>query len=105
MLLSMLEAISEMLKDTKETEVKCAKIMLDKVIVGMSNKSTEALLTPEPIKIKSPKPSDKIELIMSANNTIADIRGAKDDTIVELDGKQMPWKEAIDKSFSNGRIV
>lgn len=42
--INMLEAISEMIKDTKETEVKCAKIMLDKVILGMKEKCKSKLV-------------------------------------------------------------
>ncbi len=46
MILNMLEAISEILKDSKESEVRCAKIMLNQIINGMKDEKMSSVCLP-----------------------------------------------------------
>ena len=111
MLVPMLEAIAEMLKDTKETEVKCAKIMLDKVIEGMKEKEAPFGLQPHPdvpsirdIQKRTVKKEGDVQIVVE-HGKITNVLNAREDTRIELDGKEYGWQETIGKSFSTGRVV
>ncbi len=112
MIINMLEAISEMLKDTKEVEVKCAKTMLDKVIEGMKNKNNPQVVLEQfstldnlqkkqvPVKVKN----NDVRIVVDGGK-VTSVENAKDDTQIELDGVVYPWKETIGKTFFHGRIL
>lgn len=127
MIINMLEAVSAMLEipDTEKVligyeKVKCAKIMLDKIIEGMKkDKSLDnsygkivdvARLTPieeakpNPTSAKRMPKQDEVEIMVDAG-IIQSIKNAKDDTMIELDGKALPWRKAIGMSFSKGKIL
>lgn len=124
MYVKMLEAVSEMLKmpvaSTICTErVKCAKLMLDKIIEGMQGDpscSTPTKQTKEQINAVAttaspPKPpvkrtpkEDEVEIMVDAG-IIKSIKNAKDDTMIQLDGIAYPWLKAIGRNFSEGKIL
>ena len=115
MIKNMLEAVSEMLAGEPEgvdqQSVRCAKIMLDKIIAGL-NKSENFYSEPFKDPIQLP-PKDKKYVSHNADNVkvvvehgiIKNIENASDDTKLELDGKIYPWKECIGKSFVQGKVV
>ena len=119
MIIDMLTGVSEMLRDTKEVEVKCAKIMLDKIIDGMLKENITVVDTTPKKASPKPKPQPgQVELEMQAaegkgeyriivdsQKRIKEIEGAMDTTMVELDGVPMTVKEAIGKTFVSGRIL
>lgn len=115
----MLQAISEMLKDTKETKVKCAKIMLDKIIEGrvIQDASPESLEDNIPSrksqKVTSPK-SNEPEYIVAVDQGILlsikyqtekGIEEAPDDLAIEVDGKITTYESAKGKKFQSGRVI
>ena len=129
----MLEAVSTMLTgdstedhSSSDARVNCAKIMLDKIIEGMkSDKDKKAITSmdyakaevkilaqdplpilkavPAPPEKREPKP-DEVEIMVDAGR-IKSIKNAKDNTMLQLDGKAMPWREAIGKSFTEGKVL
>jgi hypothetical protein len=110
MTIEMLEAISDMMKETKEIECKCAKVMLDKVITGLKKQHT-TLSTIAPIK-GSAKVTDNVvgdnqqyQVIVGSMQELIEIKGLGLEEIVEIDGKHMTYEQAIGKNFSSGRIV
>ena len=111
MIIPMLEAISSMMKDTKETEVKCAKIMLDKVIEGMKDKhiptvEIPTLIDTTPRQVLPPKlKKDDYQIIVDKNQKIVSIKNLPLDAKVELDGVVMTHQESLGKTFVSGKVL
>lgn len=125
MVIQMLEAVSEMLnlsleerRESINTNVKCAKLMLDKIIEGMRPLNIESL---EPITSITPKlkvspqkrPKDKVEIIADdhpmGGKMIKDIKGMEPGEMMEIDDGggwvKMSWEKAIGKKFISGRVL
>ena len=128
MIVNMLEAISEMIsidgpEDMKDvaTRVRCAKIMLDKVIDGLKEKPElmpafhykKALEAPE-VKIQNHK--EKVEpeyqinvehgkLIFMKINKNGEWVDAPHDTPMVIDEIVTTYGEAIGKPFQNGQVL
>lgn len=122
----MLEAVSLMLefKDTDEQmrtyeKIKCAKIMLDKIIEGMKDKPLKRVIvgggrTPEEaetnMKEVIPKPkkalpkAGEVEICVD-HGIIQSIKNAEEATMIQLDGKAYPWKTAVGMSFTEGKVL
>lgn len=134
----MLQAVSEMLKEgidykleEHKTQVKCAKIILDKIVEGLNTKpppdlsskvnwsyaptsyeqiekdypKPEPTLEPVPVKKKEKIPEGKYKIVKNANNRLVRIDGLPLDAMVELDGKAMTHEQARGKEFISGRIL
>lgn len=128
MYIKMLEAISEMVDIKGDTEVKealvrvrCGKSMLDKIIEGMKGDVDEMVKVPlvnekeaidksspvetqKPIDRKKKMSKDDVEITVD-NGKIKAIKNAKDNTMIELDGIPMHWKQALGKSFTKGKVL
>jgi len=129
MVVEMLEAVSEMMSLKNDDDavkamerVRCAKMMLDKIIAGMKK---ETLLSEKPQihtlnveehqgtlrKAEVPlnaKPAKSLESnvkIVVDKGKITSVLNATDDTKLELDGKVYPWTECIGKAFQTGRVL
>jgi len=130
MVLNMLKAVSKMLElsdsDTLEVvdvKVRCAQTMLDQIIQGMIDEAK--VITTVPLEIiKSPTAdvpiqpqpttstlpekraakAGEVEIMVDAGK-IKSIKNAQDDTMIQLDGIAYPWKRAIGRSFSEGKIL
>lgn len=122
MIISMLQGVSEMLKDTKEVEVKCAKIMLDKIIDGMCREDVKVVSSPtSPQKDKPkqghqppPQESNEPEYIVAVENGIllgikyqgeSGVEEAEFDLAIEVDGKITTYGAAKGNKFTSGRIL
>jgi hypothetical protein len=115
MVIDMLEAVKEMLNDSKETKVNCAEIMLGKIIEGM--KRTSYRIEELEVKIPPPTPqgkvrppkSDQYAIVPNDDGSIREIldpSGAPaKEGMIELDGKEYTFQEAIGKKFQSGRIL
>jgi len=115
---------------TSIAKVESAKIMLDKIIEGMKEKGMgssaftdffgntdfrklyEKTPTADTPNVASQRPKHparvakegKVEIMVDAG-IIKSIKNANDDTMLELDGRAMPWKDAIGKSFTEGKVL
>ncbi len=135
MIESILSAISEMLTEVEVVgtpssqtsvalieRVKCAKIMLDKVIEGMRKREEVATeynwnaewksAKPEgKIKIRETEPIEKIKekgeykIVVDGQNRIVRIDNLPPDAFVELDGVAMIHQAAIGKTFTSGKVL
>lgn len=109
MVIDMLEAISDMLNQSEEVKVQCAKLMLDKIISGLVKNPEEVekelKFNPPQNKKKVIPQQDQIAIVPNDDGTIKDIIGMDDDGKIELDGVVYTRKEAIGRKFQNGRIL
>ncbi len=126
MIINMLEAVSAMLEvkggAISASKAECAKIMLDKIIEGMKDKDTvfttndtapiQVIKQDEIVQVTPPSPPtpkrvpkpDEVEIMVDAG-IIKSIKNAKDDTMIQLDGIAYPWRKAIGRSFSEGKVL
>lgn len=107
MIVRMLEAVEEMLKEETNDRVVCARTMLSKIIDGM-REGEEVKIPSMPIKVDRPKRalSDKKEVQIAVDNgVVTNVLNATEDTRIELDGKIYTPAEAIGKTFKDGRIL
>lgn len=121
----MLKAINKMLSDSKDPEVKCAKIMLDEIINGLEGgfkfpkplqdilddeKDKPATAT-EVAKPKPPKPMIKkpekgqVKIEVGPDRRLTRVEGAEMDDKIMLDNKIMTVREAIGKTFNEARVL
>ncbi len=124
----MLQAVSTML-DCKgnsevlsfQTQVSCAKTILDKVIEGLDEGHSTRVIHPTVHEIldteaallakKEPErkpvltPDGQYKIVKDESDRIVRIDGLALDGAIELDGKVMSHKEAIGKKFTTGRIL
>lgn len=118
MVINMLEAVHEMLEEdlkiNMNVSVKCANIMLGKIIDGMKNNSesqtkqvimihTQEEKAPQR-KIKPPR-QDQYAIVLNDDKTIREIQGYPLEGLVKLDGKIMSHQNAIGKTFLTGELV
>lgn len=114
-------------KAPSSEKVECAKIMLDKIIEGMKEEEEPGNMQdimgihpellgnlPHP---NPPKPAEKSkpeskrvpkpdEVGIEVNNgLITKIINAKDNTMIQLDGKAYPWRKVIGMSFTEGKVL
>jgi hypothetical protein len=139
MIINMLEAVSAMLKMEATTQasterVKCAKLMLDKIIEGMKEDTPTAmgykggLVVPNlPHHIPQPNPPIPPEkaqpetgkkperhdvphpkepsIEVDEHRTITKVHNALPDTMIELDGKKYTPTQVIGMTFQKGKIL
>lgn len=130
MLINMLKAISTMLDlkgctlDNSKARVDCAKIMLDEVIKSMNEgqPTIPRLITPSVVEKEIDKTTKIIEemesgklseeeikkqprIVLDKDRKISAIENFPATGMIELDGKKMMAKDAIGKTFTNGRIL
>lgn len=120
MIKNMLIAASEMLEKSRDKNVKCAKIVIDNIIKGMADEIPPQLsFNDDDVKVKTNgideikkyqgpeirrehKPKGKIVV---KDGRIVEFEGLPLDAMVELDGVAMPHRDAIGKSFQNGKVL
>lgn len=116
-----LKAVSEMLKigsmglEEFKVQVKCAKIVLDKIIEGMEGikpippTGNFPLETIRPMRnypnVTETKHSSNFRIIVNDVGKIERIDGLPLDGLVELDGKKMTHTQSIGKTFTHGKIL
>lgn len=118
MYIKMLEAVSNMMADSKEIKVQCALTMLNKIIEGMRGdeqpifvpKNMEVITPTFPTvqanaKVPTGRPHPTEPTIEVEEGKIVRVHNAKADTIIELDGKKYSATEVVGKSFTKGRIL
>ena len=136
MVIKMLQAVSEMLEgdevngNASAEAVRCAKLMLDKVIEGMidEEKSNAPIplsdptihtditgkVIPEQHKPANEKTAaeklrakldEKAVQIVVDHGKITEVKNALPDTKIELDGKVYTPAECVGKSFEKGRVL
>ena len=134
MYIKMLKAVSEMLEgdslnDYKqwETQVRCAKLMLDKIIEGM-DEGVPKILTKDrianvqipttqpgqmievdknlnPIPQKDTPPVKEVSLEVNDKRRIVKVHNATPTTVVELDGKKYSPTQVVGMTFTKGKIL
>lgn len=122
MIIDMLEAVSMMLglslgekREPEDPNVKCAQLMLNKIIEGMKRdefipqliqRDLSVRITPP--KVKPPK-SDQYAIVPNDDGSIKEIldpSGFKAiEGRIELDGVEYTFAEVIGKKFQSGRII
>lgn len=105
-----------MMKDSKDVEVKCARIMLDKVIAGME-RDPKAGIPVEVFPAKEQKHREKSHdpeyMVHVEHGILLDIKcqgehgtvEAPLDLAIEVDGEITTYEKAKGKSFQTGRII
>lgn len=114
MIENMLRAISKMIANSKEPEVKCAKVIIDEIIVGMTKSPVVESAPEQPAPIQTKKSSEKEggRIEVGADGIIKSITGVSPDSFIELanrrdfgDAIRMKCSEAIGKPLKYGRLV
>ena len=118
MVTNMLKAISEMLENSKEEKVHCAKIMLDRIIEGME--STTVTLNGNTASTISNRPSTLTQGLESTNPVYTIevdpaskvLKWIKRDGVIlpptqlmMIDGKQLPYSKAVGMKFNDIKVV
>lgn len=119
---NMLQAISKMLEQQGTFEVvafkervKCAKLMLDKIIEGLNQDSASIPCDVELVKgefppSKEPEPKPKsqhqgqYQVVVDADQKLSKINGLPLDTQIIVDGKKMTYQQAIGKTFGKIKL-
>ena len=109
----MLQAISQMLEHQGTTEisafkerVKCAKLMLDKIIEGLNGATPDTVIHTSPIKEPTAPPKHKpqhqgqYKVIVDTNQKLSKIEGLPLDAKIVVDGKAMTHQQALGKTFN-----
>lgn len=119
MLKNMLKAASQMMSESKEPKVQCAKTIIDEIVSGIEGKRGKkevmpvmdgiepVVEEPTPIKRKPGRPAkteQKYEVLVNEGRLV-EIAGLSDDAKVEINGVVMTHAEAKGKPFQNGRII
>lgn len=112
MLKNMLEAASEMMKESKEPKVQCAKTIIDKIVVGLGGSISEIeptvdelLQTAPAKKAKKANQADPKYKVIVEHGKLIQIEGLPEDAKIEVDGVITTHAEAKGKPFQNGRII
>lgn len=123
MTISMLHAVSDMIKECEDVKVQCAKIMLDKILDGCStyrevNPIPKVTLPKRPVH--NPVSDDDYLLVTDENGALKEIKQVfiRDEdgnvvdsreidgtTLLELDGAKVEYKNAKGKKFKRGRVL
>jgi hypothetical protein len=103
MTIEMLEAVSEMLEESKEVKVVCGKTLLNKIITGLKSDSTSITTLPKSKTLQNKDAQYKV--VVDELGKLVSIDGLESNSLVEVDGLRMTYAEAIGKTFNKGRII